>query len=356
VPLHAAISAAASKLGVELAHLSEAADRTEERVDAARQAVAEYLNSTLDDRQASQEPLIAAFGSMARQEMAPGSDFDYLVILLRLERDPGTIQTYRMAAVEALKKLGLDPPGSSGLFGCAISGTDLVNTIGLDTDSNLHLSRRILLLEESIGLTAVETHSNLLESIIARYLHGGRTGEPEVPRFLLNDVIRYWRTVAVDYEAKRWNDLHGKKWGLRYVKLLSTRKTVVAGTLVSLFWPVLTNTPTTTEMLRTQFEMPATARLAQLSTVLGPDALTHLRSALELADKFTGWLADADIRKSLAEVVDPGAEPGGTPMHEALAAARDLQTSLEALFFSDERLPNQDDLTIGQLSRRYLSF
>lgn len=302
--MHPALVEAESLLGIELPNLRKASDRTAERVNVARKAVDGYLTERLGgDRDRDSEPIVTAFGSMAREEMAPGSDFDYLVILRTLERDPAKIQLYRESAVVALEQLGLDPPGSSGLFGCAISGTDLVNTIGLDTDTNLHLSRRILLLEESLGLNAVAGHGDLIETIAARYLHESRSGQPCVPHFLLNDVLRYWRTIAVDFEAKRWDELRGRKSGLRYVKLLSSCKLVVAGTVVSLFWPEIVGTPTTPKLLRSQFEMPATARLAQLAHVPGANSREHLRSVLVLADRFNGWLANAKIQKEAIETL-----------------------------------------------------
>jgi len=355
--MHAALVEAENLLEIELPSLRKASDRTAERVSVARNAVDRYLTQHLgDDRNLDTEPIVTAFGSMAREEMAPGSDFDYLVILRTLEKDPAKIQLYRESAIVALEQLGLDPPGGSGLFGCAISGTDLVNTIGLDTDTNLHLSRRILLLEESIGLNAEAHHGELIATIAARYLHQNRLDQPYVPHFLLNDVLRYWRTVAVDYEAKRWDELRGRKWGLRYVKLLSSRKLVVAGTVVSLFWPVITGTPTTPDVLRSQFAMPAMARLGQLARVLGTDTQEHLRSVLVLADRFNGWLADAEIRREYERWSDPASAAPDSAMHEALEDAKKLQCSLEAIFFSEEPLNGRNDLCLAKLSKRYLSF
>ena len=95
-----------------------------------------------------------------------------------------------------------------------------------------------------------------MRSILKRYLvdyHNFENVSPlhkrGVARFLLNDVVRYWRTVAVDYQAKRWDELsppagafqeddglglEPPKWGLRYIKLRSSRKLAFVGSLVSL--------------------------------------------------------------------------------------------------------------------------
>ena len=354
--MHALLENAAASLTVDLPNLAAAADRTAARVATARAAVEDFLSQELGEDRSANEPVVAAFGSMARAEMAPGSDFDYLVILNRVEQDPGRIQIYRRAAIQAFIELALDPPGHSGLFGGAVSGADLVNTIGLDVDTNLHLSRRVLLLEESIALNATGAHEDLLESVSARYLHEHGAGEAAVPRFLLNDVIRYWRTVAVDYQAKRWDEIRGTKWGLRYVKLLTSRKLTYAAMVASLFWPVITNTPTTSALLRDQFCLPSLARLAQLTDAIGVETRPVLGEVLVRADEWNGRLADDGYRGQLESVEEPAKAPPDSAMYEARESAKALQQSLEALFFSDEPLPHAPHESLASLTKRYLSF
>jgi hypothetical protein len=55
-----------------------------------------------------------------------------------------------------------------------------------------------------------------------------------VPRFLQNDIARYWRTVAVDFAYKR-RDRAGKGWALRTAKLRLSRKLTYAAGLVACF-------------------------------------------------------------------------------------------------------------------------
>ena len=52
------------------------------------------------------------------------------------------------------------------------------------------------------------------------------------PRFLLNDVVRLWRTFAVDYAAKKWQQANDK-WAMRNAKLRIPRElTFVKGMLL----------------------------------------------------------------------------------------------------------------------------
>lgn len=287
--------------------------------------------------------------------MAPGSDFDHLVILNELETDPKRILVYRQAAAEALKAIGVPPPGPSGLFGVAVSGTEFVNTIGLETDTNLHLSRRMLLLEESVPLNAEPSWSRLVEAIAARYLHEHDESRPRVPRFLLNDVVRYWRTVAVDYQAKRWQELEGRKWGLRYVKLVTARKLTFAAMVAALFAPVIEGEEATPERLRQRFTQPALARLASLAPHIGDDTRHALRKLLVAADEVVGLMADKGFRDAVEPVRVPQAEPADSPMGKARALAETIQSALEDLFLSDEPLTN-NRMSLGALTRRYLMF
>ena len=52
----------------------------------------------------------------------------------------------------------------------------------------------------------------------AGWLSGRRVKAYRPPRFLLNDVIRYWRTICVDYVGKERGGA-GEKWALRNLKL-----------------------------------------------------------------------------------------------------------------------------------------
>jgi hypothetical protein len=355
--MHPLLDEAAGIFGEEWTNLAAASARTAERRAAASAAIDGFLTQVLGTRRNPEdEPLIAAFGSMARDEMAPRSDFDYLVVLDHVEEDPGLIQVYRRAAQEGLRSIGVDAPGQSGLFGVATSGAELVNTIGLDTDSNLRMSRRVLLLEESVPLNADASWTRLAEAVVARYLYEQHRESPFVPRFLLNDVVRYWRTIAVDYQAKRWEEMAGKKWGLRYAKLLTSRKLVFAGMVTTLFLPVLSDQAVTVGLLRDQCRLPALARLAQLVPILGDEGRDSLRRLISHADRVVGWFADATFRTALEPIENPRAAEDGSAMHQIRELGERIQDDLESLFFSDEPLRSTADATFGSVSRRYLTF
>lgn len=355
--MHQALRDAEGLLSVQLPALTAAAKRTAERRSVASNAISAFLDGEIGElRDRATEPLIAAFGSMAREEMAPGSDFDYLVILNELETDPKRILAYREAATGALRAIGVQPPGSSGLFGVAVSGTEFVNTIGLETDTNLHLSRRVLLLEESVPLNTAESWSRLVHAIAARYLHEQDESRPRVPRFLLNDVVRYWRTLTVDYQAKRWQEIEGKKFGLRYVKLITARKLTFAAMVAALFAPLLEAEEATPDRLRQQFTQPALARLASLAPHIGDETRQALRRLLVAADEVVGLMADKRFRDAVEPVSVPQDAPRESEMGKAREVAEVIQTALEDLFLSAEPLATDSKSSLAALTRRYLIF
>lgn len=356
--MHPVLVEAQTRLDVDLANLASAAARTQQTLADARAEVDRYLDEELGGFTTGQGLDIVAFGSMARDEMAPGSDFDYLVVTNEIVPNPSIIQTFRKAARSALTTIAAAEPGASNLFGVVVGAPDMVNQIGLDEDTNKSLSRRILVLQESEWLNKHSRYEALVSSILSRYLYDyAGADEPRVPRFLFNDMVRFWRTIAVDYQAKRWQEIEGQKWGLRYIKVRTSRKWTFAGSIISLFMPVIEQKDTTRAYLMKQFAMPPLARLAQLHQYVNPKGSTAdaLRDVLAIADQFQGWQENKAWRSAIKGVDNPGA--AGLPAEFAAARDRtmDLQEALEELFMSTEPL-GPSNVTLQALTRKYLTF
>ena len=76
----------------------------------------------------------------------------------------------------------------------------LIHEIGGEDDTNRNLTERMLLFLESVPVNRDDAYNRVITGILNRYLANDRPmSRYKVPRFLFNDVVRYWRTMCVDF-------------------------------------------------------------------------------------------------------------------------------------------------------------
>lgn len=175
---------------------------------------------------------VILFGSIARFEYSSQSDIDW-TLLIDGKADPIHYSVHKGIENELIKE-GFTEPGASGLFGQITFSQSLIHNIGGEFDTNHNLTRRLLLLLESIPVQVHKgyssaTHERVIKNILNCYIsndtsfNSKKGKQNKVPRFLLNDIIRLWRTMCVDFAYKQ-KDFDNAKWGLRNIKLRISRK------------------------------------------------------------------------------------------------------------------------------------
>lgn len=216
---------------------------------------------------------IVVVGSLGRGEVTSGSDVDHLIITLedpskhrKLRRE---CKRAREAVDEIVNGQGLRSPADGGAFKDVAWLGELTSTVGTDAETNTLLTHRMLLQLESRPLLGDEVWRRGLDDIRGGYLElGGPIKSHRPPRFLLNDVIRYWRTMGVDFEGKM-RGRGGDGWGIRNAKLRTVRKMLFVGGLLPTLECHRLEDHEIDSFLRDRFAMTPVDRVAEASMAVG---------------------------------------------------------------------------------------
>jgi predicted nucleotidyltransferase len=203
----------------------------------------EFKDICTKEKFLTEDTSVVVFGSLARDEYTIGSDADWtLLIDGEANSDHSRVAHKIAASIEGIFK----DPNPTGAFGGMTFSHPLIHNIGGSEDSNANTTQRILMLLESRSVHGLgdAPYGRVVRGILNRYIeqevsHLNRERTLyKVPRFLLNDVVRFWRTMAVDFASKQWKR-GGKGWGLRNAKLRLSRKLIyISGLLICFSCPL----------------------------------------------------------------------------------------------------------------------
>jgi predicted nucleotidyltransferase len=315
-----------------LERLSERTGQEFPNLSAARALAAveqPVVEGKLEKLQLDGEASVVLFGSWARRELTRHSDDDWLILVDGERREGVTPAVDEVGAI-----LGRDErkPGDQEVFGIQAFCND-IEKVGLDRDDNTNLTHRVLLMLESVPLTGHDVHRACWERILDGYLQEVRRDE-RPPRFFLNDVVRYWRTICVDFVGKHREA--GDKWGTRNAKLRASRKVLFAGGLLPILQCFRFDRDGMREFLMDQLTAPATDRLAYAFLEWEiPDPGARFFDAY---DRWVGLLSDEGVRRELNEVT-PDTADGSEAFREVQGIGRDLDRGLLALLFNTSLEP-----------------
>lgn len=274
---------------------------------------------------------VAMFGSWGRRELTEHSDGDWAILIDGAGRTDARPLLSEMAG--ALGAEGREP-GSQGVFGALVSCDNLVERIGLDGDDNKNLTRRMLLLLESTAVVNEPVHTACRKRVLDGYLDDSVKGY-RPPRFLLNDLIRYWRTICVDFVGKEREGV-GQKWALRNLKLGLSRKALFAGGLLPVLLCHRFTAADIPPFLDKALASPSLDRIAW--AFLRLDALDAGIRAIGAYDRFIGLLGSGDARAELERLSREQARASELFVYGKRLAA-EFQQGLLALLFETSLEP-----------------
>jgi predicted nucleotidyltransferase len=260
--------------------IQRARARSDEGIDALRRLAADVFGSEIS-------LIIGVNGSYARREATAGSDID----LFYLISGNGELEAAKRQNLERkIRDAGFKLPAVGGVFSDVLRTDELLTNIGGLDDSNASLTRRLLLLLEGEWLFNQDLYLKTRRDLLSRYI-SENTPKGKIALFLLNDIIRYWRTICVDYEYKTSDGKKAK--GIRLVKLRFSRMLLTFGGIIA---------------IAETFDLEPKQKLQRLEEIFAMDVLTSVESimgglaenAITLYDEFLEALDNNATRENLS--------------------------------------------------------
>jgi predicted nucleotidyltransferase len=307
----------------------------------------------------TEDTSVVVFGSMARDEYTSGSDADWTLLI------DGEANSDHLRVTQKIKssiEQIFNAPNATGSFGGMTFSHQLIHNIGGSEDTNMNTTQRILMLLESRSIHGVgdAAYGRVVRGILNRYVEqevsnlNREKTRYKVPRFLLNDVVRFWRTMAVDFASKQW-ERGGLGWGIRNAKLRLSRKLIYISGLLTCFSCSLDkdlNSKINSERdkalqvvnhLRKAVKNTPLAVLAN-SLLLYDDNGEVTRIIFNAYNEFLGILNDVEKRQHLQNLRAEGSE--GDPLFVEIRRISDaFQNGLDKFFFENQN--------INPLTRKY---
>jgi predicted nucleotidyltransferase len=151
-------------------------------------------------------------GSFARGEATKFSDLDLFIVGRDEEKDGRIVRVFsrldeicvKADLIETTRAAGIPDFSGDGQYLEQYTVRNLVATLGKpEDDANNTFTARLLLLLESRSLLEDSVYSAAIGDVITAYWRDFAGHSKDfIPAFLANDILRLWRTLCVNYEAK----------------------------------------------------------------------------------------------------------------------------------------------------------
>jgi len=180
----------------------------------------ERLKSELnlqDDLQNLEDLCIYATGSYARLEACHNSDLD--IFFISENKFPKIKKTLIDASlIKLTREMGICEFSGDGRYLEIHEIGKMTKELGGQSDDYENFfTARLLLLLESYPLCNEALYESFVNEVIKSYFKDFEDHESDFkPIFLINDIVRYWKTITLNYENNRINN--GDRTGKMQVK------------------------------------------------------------------------------------------------------------------------------------------
>ena len=261
-------------------------------------------------------------GSLSRMEVGNKSDLDLFVTadevddnhVLRKRLFRITLFSEVMAINE---RLTFPPFSNDGEYLKICFMDDLKSRTGsrIDDSENLFTTRMLLILESQF-IANEPVYRKHLSCILKLYYRDRSEANPFRPIFLLNDLLRYWRTMCLNYEEHRHDA--DQPFRKKNVNLKFSRMLTVFGTVL----PLIANSTDSVSKLNSLCMKTPLERLAVGLDLLDDSDLTgRWHGILDIYEEFLSWKETNDVETFLTDqknVVNERARTLSTFLYNAL--------------------------------------
>jgi hypothetical protein len=259
----------------------------------------ELLRNELRDAASicAEKACIYATGSFGRREASEYSDFDLFIVSLGAnDRDRYWLPNLdcilvKADLIRATNRLKFPPFSKDGKFLRPHTVHNLIATAGTEEDDATNtFTARLLLLLESQPLVGREVHAKIIGEVIAKYWREFPTHVDHfMPAYLANDILRFWRTLCLNYEARTSEQTseHRAKRKLANYKLKHSRMLTCFSALLFLLDVYVKNRTVTVSDAMKMVSLTPTARIALVRDGSGnKELITSTTELLSLYERF----------------------------------------------------------------------
>jgi len=249
---------------------------------------------------------IFAAGSLGRFETGRISDLDLFFLAEREGRGPNERSLTRLAEIQSFadvikvnRDLELPAFSGDGQYLKVHEVADIISATGdSNDDSENRFTTRLLLLLESQPICNEGLYNTAITRVLEMYFRDGRGKKNFRPLFLLNDILRYWRTLCLNYERSRAEP--GKPWWKRNLNLKFSRKLTVFSSVLA----IIACKVSQPEAFRPISELVPLQRLAlALDTMDDGSLLSEFSEILVLYEDFLAAKSHAELEGKEAELL-----------------------------------------------------
>jgi hypothetical protein len=242
------------------------------------------------------EACVFCAGSLGRGDVGSNSDLDLFI----LRKDSG-VNSSRLNDIEMIAKsidinrrLKYDSFSNDGQYLKVYQINEMLKALGAPYDDSENLfTARMLLILESQPLCNNELYEYALDQILEHYFRDSRGKKSFRPLFLLNDLLRYWRTLCLNYELIR--DDPARPWRKKNINLKFSRMLTVYGTIL----PLISKPMTKATQVKNLIKLSPHERFAYGLSLLND---------MSLLEKYTCFLHDYEAFLSWKETMGSKSE------------------------------------------------